>query len=115
MSKNNIFIPLLIYKFGNVLNLQISGNVSSEVLDRLQIMMAVPTHIEQTSTISKELIRAKLEQSSTGQQQIKNVLEEVNDIQEKVGTEIKEIKAGDVQISRTELSSKEIILKGNEH
>ena len=35
---------------GNVIKFHISGNVSKEVLHRLQRMMAVPTDIAQTST-----------------------------------------------------------------
>jgi tetratricopeptide (TPR) repeat protein len=106
---------------GNVINLQISGDVSREVLDTLQRMTAVPSQLEQVSTVSKDKISAKediktkLQESETAQQQIKNVLEEVNKIEKKAGTEIQEIKAGDLKISRNELSLKEVILKGNEH
>ena len=106
---------------GNVINLQISGNVSTEMLDSLQRIIAAPTQIEQASVISKatiptkEEIKTKLEESTNTQQQIKSILEEVNNIGEKAGTEIQEIKVGDLQISKNELSLKEIILKGNEH
>ena len=75
--------------------------------------MDVTTQVEGASA-SKEDIKIKLQESTNTQQQIKNVLE-VNKIQEKTGTQIKEIKAGDLQISRNDLSLKEIILKGNEH
>lgn len=103
---------------GNVIKFHISGNVSKEVLHRLQRMMAVPTDIAQTST-PKQDVKTKMEESETAQQQIKNVLEEVNKIEQeldsKAGTEIQQIKAGDLQISKNELLLKEIILKGNEH
>ena len=48
-------------------------------------------------------------------QQISQILEEVNRIGKEKGTEIEEIKAGEIQISTNELALKEIILKGNEH
>jgi hypothetical protein len=76
---------------GNVLNFQISGNVSREMLDTLQRMMAVPIQLEQVSIISKgtvsakEDIKEKIQESETAQQQIKNVLDEVNKIEEKIG------------------------------
>jgi tetratricopeptide (TPR) repeat protein len=66
-------------------------------------------------TTSTKNIKAKLGESETSQQQIKNVLEQVDKIEKKARTEIKEIKVGDLQISKNELSLKEIILKGNEY
>ena len=51
-------------------------------------MIAVPTQVKQTSTISKEDVKTKLEESTNTQQQIKNVLGEVNKIEQKTGTEI---------------------------
>jgi tetratricopeptide (TPR) repeat protein len=42
-------------------------------------------------------------------------LEEINRIEKEKGTEFKEFKVGEVQISKNELSLEEFILKGNEH
>jgi tetratricopeptide (TPR) repeat protein len=42
-------------------------------------------------------------------------LYEVNHIEKNTGAEVRELKAGDLQISKNELSLKEIILKGNEY
>ena len=95
---------------GNVLNLQITGNVSTEVLDTLQRMMSISTRVEQACIITKDTFSTK----ETAHKQIKNVLEEVNKIEKKTGTEIEEIRAGDLQMSRNDLLLKEIILKGNE-
>jgi tetratricopeptide (TPR) repeat protein len=48
-------------------------------------------------------------------QQVSQVLEQINKIEKEKGTEIEEIRAGEIQISSKELLLKEIILKGNEH
>jgi tetratricopeptide (TPR) repeat protein len=101
---------------GNYINLQIS-TMSKEVLDGLQKIIAVPTQVDQTlskdtSTTNQDNVE---KESSDAQKQIKNVLEEVSKIEQKTGIEIQGIKAGDLQISKNELSSKEYILKGNEH
>ena len=42
-------------------------------------------------------------------------MEEVNKIEKKEGTQIQEIRAENIQISKDELSLKELLLKGNEH
>jgi carbonic anhydrase len=68
--------------------------------------MAMTTRVEQASTISKEDVKTKLEESSTAKQQIKNVLEQVNKIEQNTGTEIQEIKVGDLQMSRNAISLK---------
>jgi tetratricopeptide (TPR) repeat protein len=105
---------------GNVLNFNISGesSISKEFIEQLQKMVDVPTQLESPtssgqSTRQDNLI--KLKETSTTKEQISNVLDEVNTIEKKEGTSIQEIKAGDLQISRKELSLKDIILKGNEH
>ena len=90
-----------------------SLQASLYIAEVVKNIMDVTTQVEGASA-SKEDIKIKLQESTNTQQQIKNVLE-VNKIQEKTGTQIKEIKAGDLQISRNDLSLKEIILKGNEH
>jgi tetratricopeptide (TPR) repeat protein len=100
----------------NIQNIQISSNESRDIIDTLQRMMTVPTQVEQASgTITDKLLKAKLEESETAQQQINTILNDVNSIGKKEGTDIQQIKAGDFQISRNELSLKEIILKGNEY
>ncbi len=62
-----------------------------------------------------EDIRIKSEETNAAKQQITTVLSEVNSIEKNTGTQIQEIKAGDLQISRNELTLKEYLLKGNEH
>jgi tetratricopeptide (TPR) repeat protein len=81
-------------------------------------MVTVSTQLE-SPTSSGQSTRQdnfiKLKETSTTKEQISNVLDEVNIIEKKEGTSIQVIKAGDLQISRKELSLKDIILKGNEH
>ena len=45
-------------------------------------------------------------------QQISQVLEDINKISKKEGKEIQEIRAGNIQISRNQLSLQELLLKG---
>jgi len=107
---------------GNVINLNISGDNSKEVIDNLQKLLSVSTRIEQpTITQSSilnnedEKIKAKRNESSNAQKQIRSVLEEVNKIEKNTGTQIQEIRTEDIQISKNELLLKEYLLKGNEH
>jgi tetratricopeptide (TPR) repeat protein len=105
---------------GNVINLQISGRVSNEVLQSLQKMIAVPTQVESAISgggreYSNKEIKEKQEAAVEAKQQISQVLEDINKIAEKEGKGIQEIKAGDLHVSTKELSLNEIMLKGNEH
>ncbi len=103
---------------GDVIYLQFSGDVSDQVLEKLQQLLFIPTQLEHQSigiSINTEDLQAKVKESSKTHEQIKTVLEEVNEIEKKSSIKIKEIKVGDQQISKSELSLKEIILKGNEH
>jgi tetratricopeptide (TPR) repeat protein len=105
---------------GNVLDIQLSDNILREAVDNLQRIISISSQIEQTSTISNDSIfiknkDVKIQESTSSQQQIENVLNELDKIEEKAQTKIQQIKVGDLQISKPDLSLKEIILKGNEH
>ena len=104
---------------GNVINLNISGgSISQEVLDNLQKIVSISTQVEPSSdktTKSAVDFNTQVEESSKTYEQIKNVLFEVSQIEKKSGKNIEEIKVGELQISKSELSLKEIILRGNEH
>ena len=105
---------------GNVINLNINASgLSQEVIDNLQKIISIPAQIEPQSIDktfqSNKDLDAKVEESSTASLQIKNVLNDVNKIEKESGTNIEQIKIGDVQISKDELSLKELTLKGNEH
>ncbi len=56
-----------------------------------------------------------MKKATETKQQTGRVLEELNRIEKEEGMEIQEIKVGEMQISKNELSSKEIILEGNGH
>ena len=105
---------------GNVINLNINaGILSQEVIDNLQKVISLSAQIE-LPLFDKNIIqsgkdlRIKENESNKTQQQIKNVLDEVNKVEEESGRNIEQIKMGDMQISKDELYLKEIILKGNE-
>jgi tetratricopeptide (TPR) repeat protein len=105
---------------GNVMNFHVSGNISKEVIDNLQKIISSPARVEpqsmdKNSIQPNEEFKTKMEEDSNTSLQIKDVLEEVNQIEKEHGTNIEEIKVGDMQISKNALSLKEIILKGNEH
>src|SRR4029079_7080753 len=59
-----------------------------------------------------ETLKAK--ETNSTKQQITTIINEVNTIETRTGTQIKEIKAGDLQISHRELSIKEFLFTGNE-
>ncbi len=98
---------------GNLLNFNISGGISKEFMEQFKNMVSASTQLE--SKISTEDNKVKAEEASTAKQQITTVLNEVKRIEKKEGTQIQEIKAGNLQISQTELILKEYFLKGNEH
>ena len=107
---------------GNVIYLQVTGNTSSESLDNLQKIINTPTKVERNTLANSEITPSttkedikKMEESGETYRQIKNILNEVGKIEEKTGRKIEEIKAGNLQISKNELSLKEYLLKGNEH
>jgi len=115
-GNKNVFGKEFAYtREGHAIVININNPSSQEFVEVFKDIMAVPTHVEQASITYKESNKTKLKESSTTQQHIKNVLEELNKIEKNTGTEIKEIKAGDLQISRSEISLKEMILKGNEY
>jgi tetratricopeptide (TPR) repeat protein len=103
---------------GNIINLHIDS-VSNEVIEGLRNILTIPTQIEQISTIKNERNTKEIENKSyktmVAKQQISQVLEDVKKVEEKEGTQIQEIKAGELQISRNELLLTQYILKGNEY
>ena len=106
---------------GNVINLNISGsNISKEVIDSLQKIMNTPTQIDQKSLTQNieydKDNKNKLYEINNTQKQITSLLQEVDNIGKKEGTQpIEVIRSENIQISRKELLLKEHILKGNEY
>ena len=101
--------------------LNYSGSNPNEVKEIINNISTVSTQLVSnisqgtTTATATEDIRIKSEEASTAKQQITTILNEVNTIEKKEGTQIQEIKVGDLQISRTELVLIEYLLKGNEH
>ena len=106
---------------GNVINISIGGgSLSQEVLSDLQKVLSLSTQVE-PPLLEKNIIesdkdfKTKEDESGKTHKQIKEVLDEVNKAEKKSGRNIEQIKMGDMQISKKELSLKELILEGNEH
>ena len=100
---------------GHVIHFHVNS-LTTEVLEKI---MKAPTQVDITSaskssTEYNEDIQ-KQQELITTKKQASQVLDELNKIEKKEGTSIQEIRAGDLQISRNELSLKDIILNGNEH
>jgi len=82
---------------GSVVNIHID-NLSSEVLEALRNVISVPTNknlISETNDNTKEV--------SIATKQISQVLDEVKRVGEKEGTQIEEIKAGNLRVSTSDL------------
>jgi tetratricopeptide (TPR) repeat protein len=101
---------------GNVYNII---NSSQEVqqgfmkLNTISTQVDIPRYHDTINDVNKNV--EKIQELAATRQVANEFLEEIGRIEKEKGTEIKEIKVGDLQISRSELSLKEIILKGNEH
>jgi Tetratricopeptide repeat/zinc-ribbon domain len=104
---------------GNIINLSFSDNTSKEfIIENLQKIITAPTQIDQSklSTVSNaDYNKDEFKESEKTQQQIKSILEEVDKIEKKEGTQIQEIRAEDIQISKNDLSIKDDLLQGNEY
>jgi tetratricopeptide (TPR) repeat protein len=105
----------------NVIYLNVSGNSSKEIIiDSLQKIINAPTQIEQNSiakdTVYDKDIKNKIEETNKTQKQITSILQEVDNIEKKEGTQpIEEIRSEEIKISTKWLLLKEHILKGNEY
>jgi tetratricopeptide (TPR) repeat protein len=105
---------------GNVIQLNISSNISKEVIDSLQKIINMPTQIDQKSLTQNieydKDNKNKLYEINNTQKQITSLLQEVDNIGKKEGTQpIEVIRSEGIQISRKELLLKEHIIKGNEY
>jgi tetratricopeptide (TPR) repeat protein len=98
---------------GNIIHLHV-GSISSDVLEKI---INAPTQIDINSAQGGSINdNKKIQETVITKQQTSQLLEEIKKIEDKEGgSKIEEIKAGDMQISRNELESKVLILKGNEH
>ena len=71
---------------GNIINFQISGDVSNQALEQFQKLLSTPTQLDSSSLSSGEKMdraehQAKSEESSEVSQQFKQVLKEVEKIE----------------------------------
>ena len=117
-SGENILDKKIDYRVeGHAIHLQVLGDTSNHALKKLQKLISISIQLEPPSSLGSKLeetYRVKSEESKTAYQQIQFILNESEKIEKETGIEIMEINAGDVQISKNELISKEIILNANE-
>ena len=90
------------------------GSVSTEQLRNIitssTTMDTYSSYKDSENTNNGDIQKATETKQQTGQ-----VLDELNRIEKEEGIEIQEITVGETQITKNELSLKEIILEGNEH
>ena len=106
---------------GSVINLQLSS-ISAEILQELKNIVSKPVQLEtkdfqleQTHKISPELTEAKANEAKVTKEETSQVLKDLDQIDKEKGIHIEQIRVGEVQVSRTELTLRDIILEGNEH
>jgi tetratricopeptide (TPR) repeat protein len=115
---------------GNIIGKEVSYTVQGNVYNIINSPPEVQEEFRKINTISTQLdiaqyhgaittevdknIEKKQEVAAT-RQVAYEFLGEIDRIEKEKGTEIKEIKVGETQISKNELYLKEIILKGNEY
>jgi tetratricopeptide (TPR) repeat protein len=98
---------------GNIFYFNI-GSISPEQLKGI-ITASTTLATSQAPSTDNNTNAKNLQMVTETKQQTGQFLEEISRIEREEGKEIQEIKVGEVQISKNELSLKEIILKGNEH
>jgi hypothetical protein len=101
---------------GNVIAKDIEGNIYNFYgvsAEQKNIITSSTTLISQTYQTANDTNR-ELHNVTETKQQTAQIIEEINKVEKQEGTEIQEIKVGEVQISKNELLLKQHLLKGNE-
>ena len=94
----------------------IFSNINSISTDQLKSIISSSTTLDATSSF-REYANTNIEnlkEIMETKRQTSQVLDEINKIETEEGIQIQEIKVGDLQISKNEISLKEYLLKGNE-
>ena len=94
----------------------IFSNINSISTDHLKSIISSSTTLDATSSF-REYANTNIEnlkEIMETKRQTSRVLDEINKIEKEEGIQIQEIKVGDLQISKNEISLKEYLLKGNE-
>src|SRR5215469_4197781 len=90
-------------------------NIQSVSSEQLKTIMAFSTTLDASQSHIQADNTNELNNVIETKQQTGQVLEEIKKVEEEKGTQIQEIKVGEVQIPKNELLLKELILKGNEY
>ena len=99
---------------GNIFYFSI-GSVTKE---QIRSIITSPTTLDISSISYKDGWNKDTEgiqKATETKQQTSQVLDELKKMEKEEGMEIQEIKVGELQISKDELSLRELLLKGNEH
>jgi tetratricopeptide (TPR) repeat protein len=120
-GKGNIIGKEVSYSIqGPVLNFNISGSISNELMEQLKEIIAASIPTPSDITVRKEQITDTDSEPEmqyvVGQEEgyenpITTILREVKRIEDKAGTQIQEIRVGDLEISRANLALKEYVAK----
>ena len=99
---------------GNFINLNIGSPQSREVQELLKKITTFPTQVHHTSGTTIENRQVSNLQGSKGtEENISSLLNDVRKIENKTGNKIEGIKAGEIEVSKNELLSREYFLKGH--
>ncbi len=97
---------------GNILNFY-KGTISAEQITR--VITSSTTWDVSPSSKTTDKNTKNLSMVIETKQQTSQILEKIDKMEKEEGREILEIKIGELQISKSELSLKELLLKGNEY
>jgi tetratricopeptide (TPR) repeat protein len=103
---------------GNVVTIRLS-KLSPDILEEMERILTMPIQIDTTQNKSKDVGDAKNANTARSielvKQQISKFLNQLKEIDAEKGTQIRQINAGELEISTNELVLKDIILKANEY
>ena len=89
---------------GNIIGKEVAYSVSGSVIN---------LHVDSMTTQTLQEFKNIMTQST--KEETKQVLKDIDQIGKEKGISIEQIRVGAVQISRTELTSRDIVREGNEH
>jgi tetratricopeptide (TPR) repeat protein len=103
---------------GSVINLQVNS-ISAEILQELKDILSRSMQVETKGDFDQRLhninpkLDAKANEAKVTKEVTQQVLKDIDKIGKEKGVHIEQLKAGDIQVSRTELLLNDIVSKGN--
>ena len=106
---------------GSVINLQVNS-ISAETLQELNDIISRPMQLEtrdfqlgQIHNINTEFTEAKANEVRVAKEETNQILKDIDQISREDGIRIEQIRVGEMQVSRTELTYQDVMLEGNEY